>query len=141
MSVNEPRCSALSRRQFLRLAGSAAGLSLLAACAPTPPSSTAAPAKPTEPAKPAAPAPGAPAAPAASPAAAPGAKPAESPAAAAPAVTTSAPQWTVALTEEPTSFDAAVSTYTFSNVMVETHILQNLVDVQGQELKVTPILA
>ncbi len=47
----------------------------------------------------------------------------------------------VALTEEPTGFDAAVSTYTFSNVMVETHMLENLVDIQGQDLKVTPILA
>jgi peptide/nickel transport system substrate-binding protein len=61
--------------------------------------------------------------------------PTQAPAAAKPA------EWTVALTEEPTSFDAAISTYTFSNVMVETHMLENLVDIQGQDLKITPILA
>src|SRR5690606_13991366 len=33
-----------------------------------------------------------------------------------------ADEWIVALTEEPTGFDAAVTTYTFSNVMVETHM-------------------
>ncbi|MBW3632916.1 MAG: ABC transporter substrate-binding protein [Chloroflexi bacterium] len=50
-------------------------------------------------------------------------------------------EWVVALTEEPTGFDAPATTYTFSNVMVETHILEPLVDIQGPELEVTPLLA
>ena len=50
-------------------------------------------------------------------------------------------EWVIALTEEPTGFDAAVQTFTFSNFMVEGHIFEPLVDLQGPELEVTPILA
>src|SRR5215203_5762809 len=50
-------------------------------------------------------------------------------------------EWVIALTEEPTGFDAAAQTFTFSNFMVEGHIFEPLVDMQGPELEVTPILA
>ena len=50
-------------------------------------------------------------------------------------------EWVIALTEEPTGFDAPATTYTFSNVMVETHILEPLIDIQGPELEITPLLA
>jgi len=52
-----------------------------------------------------------------------------------------ATEWVVALTEEPTGFDSPAMVYTFSNVMVESHILENLVDIQGENLETIPVLA
>ncbi len=52
-----------------------------------------------------------------------------------------AAEWIVAISEEPTGFDAPAQTYTFSNLMVAGHILEPLVDIQGPDLVETPILA
>jgi peptide/nickel transport system substrate-binding protein len=103
--------TALTRRRFLALFASAAGVAV-AACAPTsPPAPTAVPAKPAEgQAKPAAPA--APAAPAPAAPAAPAAKPAEAvkPAAPAAAPAASGGQLVVALQQGWASADPARST-------------------------------
>lgn len=114
--------------------------SVLAACSQATPSSpTSAPTTPPAAAKPTtSPTQGAAAQPAPTQAVTLAATPTTAP---AQAPTAAQAEWVVALTEEPTGFDAAVSTYTFSNVMVETHILENLVDIQGADLKVTPVLA
>src|SRR5690606_8311105 len=50
-------------------------------------------------------------------------------------------EWVVALTEEPTGFDATTQLNTFSNLLVETHFFERLVDIQGPDLEVTPCLA